>query len=87
MHRKQKVGLSLLLNVHFISKKYSTRFLTVADPDLQIRGGGGEGGDSHPDPEIRRGGGRKTKFCQPLGLQFGLKIRGGGGSFLDPPLS
>ena len=42
-------------------------------PDLQIRGGGG-----HSDPEIRGGAVSKT-FFQPFGLQFGLKIREGGG--------
>ena len=42
----------------------------AADPDLQIREGGGGGG--HPDPEIR-------------GAQS-LKKRGGGKSPLDPPL-
>ena len=49
--------------------------ITVADPDLLIKRGGGWCG--HPDPEIRP--------------QFGLKIRGGGGGppgapSLDPPL-
>ena len=43
---------------------------TVADPDLQIRGGGG-----HPDPEIS-GGGLQKDFFLPFGPQFGLKIRG-----------
>ena len=33
-------------------------YRTVADPDLQIRGGGGGG---HPDPEIRGGGGGGEK--------------------------
>ena len=59
---------------------------SLADPDLQIRVGG-----SHLDPEIRGGGGRRLKknFFRPFGPQFGLKIRGGGGSWaspLDPPL-
>ena len=36
----------------------------MANPDLQIRRGGGAG---HPDPEIGEGG-----------TQFGLQIRGGG---------
>ena len=47
--------------------------LSMADPDLQIRGRPG-----HPDPEItgeRRG--LKKKFFRPFGPQFGLKIRGG----------
>ena len=42
---------------------------SVADPGLQIRGGGGWGG--HPDPEIRaRGGGAVSKkfFFSPSGL-------------------
>ena len=39
----------------------------MADPDLQIRVGGGGG---HPDPEIR--------FFRPLRPQFSLKISGGG---------
>ena len=41
----------------------------MADPDLQIRGGG------HPDPEIKAGVSQKN--FQPFGPQFGLKIRGG----------
>ena len=40
--------------------------------------GGGGGGDSHPDPEIRGGGSQRIVF-RPFGLQFGLKIMGGGG--------
>ena len=44
--------------------------IAVADPDLQIRGGGG-----HPDPEIR-GGGLKKNFFDPSGLRFGPKITG-----------
>ena len=56
--------------------------LTVADADLQMRGG--LGGPAHPDPEI--GGGRgQSQFGQ-----FGLKMRGGGvgpSQFpLNPPL-
>ena len=43
----------------------------MADPDLQVRGGGGVGG--HPDPEIR---GEEGKLFKPLGPQFSLKIRG-----------
>ena len=60
----------------------------VADPDLQIRGGwwgshpdlqirgGGGGGGSHPDPEIRGS-------FEP---QFGLKIRGAWAPPLDLPM-
>ena len=47
--------------------------VAVADPDLQIREGGG-GGD-HPYPEIRTGWSKF--FFRPFGPQFGLKIRGG----------
>ena len=66
----------------------------MADPDLQIREGGG-----HPDPEIRGGGGAGLpKFFWPFGPQFGLKIQlyeaGGGGEGraphtppLDPPVT
>ena len=55
----------------------------MADPDLQIRGGGG-----HPDPEIRGGDDLKKNYFRHLGPQFGLKEKGGGpaGPSLDPPL-
>ena len=32
------------------------------DPDLDIRGGGGERGDGQPDPKIRAGGQTPKKF-------------------------
>ena len=48
----------------------------VADPDLQIRGGGGGGWGSQPDPEIR-------ESFEP---QFGLKIRGAWAPSLDLPM-
>ena len=42
----------------------------LADPDLQIRGGGGEvGGRGHLDPEIR-GPSLKKKFLSPSGLSL-----------------
>ena len=45
----------------------------MADPNLQISGGGGgRGKGDHTDPEIR-------------GAQFGLKIRGSLGSPAPPP--
>ena len=44
---------------------------SVADPDNQIRGGGG-----HPDPEIRGMPGLKKNIFRHFGPQFGLKIRG-----------
>ena len=51
--------------------------LTVADPDLQIRGG--RGGPAHSDPEIGGvvGGGGGRGLSQ-FG-QFGLQMKGGGG--------
>lgn len=53
--------------------------MTVAGPDLQIRGDGGGGG--HADPEIKRGPGLNF-FFRPFLAQFGLKLSGGG-----PPLA
>ena len=54
----------------------------VADPDLQIGGGG-----SHPDPDIRGGGGgggggglSPKKIFRPFRPHFGRKIRGDPGS-------
>ena len=44
----------------------------VADPDLQIRGGG-----AHSDPGIR-GGGLPKEFFSVLRASFWSKIRGGG---------
>ena len=43
-------------------------YRTVADPDLQIRGGGGGGG--HPDPEIRAGGWSEKKLFGPSALSL-----------------
>ena len=50
------------------------KFVSVADPDLQIRGVPG-----NPDPDIRRGGRSPKKISRPFGPQFGLKIREGPG--------
>ena len=45
--------------------------IAVADPGLQIRGVGGGGRGSHPDPEIRGGGGGLKKiFFGPSGLNL-----------------
>ena len=54
----------------------------MADPDLQIslgvgELGGGGGGDSNPDSEIRGGPGLPTFPFRPFGPQFGLKIKEG----------
>ena len=54
----------LSLETRVSSKK--NQYCTVADPDLQIRGGGG--GPGHPDSEIRRGAGLKNIFFGPSGL-------------------
>ena len=45
-----------------IDKIISAQHGSVADPHLQIRGGGVEGG-SHPDPEIAAGPGVKKLFA------------------------
>ena len=45
----------------------------MADPDLQVREGGG-----HPDPEITEEPGLNRTFFRPFGPQFGLKVRVGG---------
>ena len=54
----------------------------MADPYLQIRGGGG--GD--PDPEIRGGLALKKHVFRPFGPYFDLKIRGAREP-RDPPLN
>ena len=46
----------------------------MANPDLQIGGGGGEGESGHSDSEVR--GAVKKNFFWPFGHDFGLKIRG-----------
>ena len=58
----------------------------MADPDLQIRRGGG----GHPHPERRGGTGLQKNFFPPFGPHFGRKVRGGQAPRahpLDPPLS
>ena len=58
---------------------------SMADPDLQIRGGGG-GGD--PEPKLTRGGGAVSKkfFGPSSGLSLVYKQVGGGGGWGFPPL-
>ena len=60
-----------------VRNTWASPLLPVADPDLQIRG---EGGGSHPDPEIR-GGRSPEKFFS----HFGGKIRGSRAP-REPPL-
>ena len=48
--------------------------MSVANPDREIRGGGG----AHPDPEIRGGGTLQKNFFRPFGPHFRRKIRGVG---------
>ena len=61
----------------------------LADPDLQIRGGGEVGGRGHLDPEIR-GPGLKKKFFSALRGSVWSRNKGKGrapwASPLDPPL-
>ena len=69
-----------------MSNLITPHHLALEETELQIREGG-----RHPDPEIRgRGGGVDAVskfFFRPFGLQFGLKIKGGGGGgSLDPSL-
>ena len=57
----------------------------MADPDLQIRVGGG-GVVGIPDPEKKAGGpGLPKKFFSPFGPHFARKIRGGGGQAAPEP--
>ena len=51
---------------------------TVADPDHQIKGGGG-GGPGHPDPEVRGGGRPQKNFFSALRASFWSKNKGKGG--------
>ena len=46
--------------------------IPVADPDLQIRGGGG----GHPDPEIR-GGPASKKMFSAVRVSFSSENKGG----------
>ena len=54
----------------------------MADPDLQIRGGGGSG---HPDPEIR-GEERDQKFFPALRASVWSKNKWAGGRPPGPPV-
>ena len=50
----------------------------LADPDLQIRGGGRGGGPGHPDPEIRGMGRSNKKIFSALRATDWSKSEGGG---------
>ena len=50
------------LPVLWALKWFACKLITVPDPDLEIKGGGG-------------GNGRRSHFFRPFGPQFGLKIR------------
>ena len=65
-------------NKSFIDQACSVKMAgyAVADPDLQIGGGGGA---SHPDFEIRGGSGLQKQIFRPFGPHFALSIRGGEG--------
>ena len=54
------------------SKERFPRIVPVADPDLQIRPGGGNG---HPDPEIG-GAGLQKNFFRPFRASFWSKKKG-----------
>ena len=58
----------------------------LADPDLQIRGGGGEGGPGHPDPEIRGMGRSNKNFFSALRATDWSKSEGGGWASRAPSL-
>ena len=45
---------------------------------------GGGGGGSRPLDKVGAGGGLQKIFFRPFGLQFGLKIRGGGAILPSP---
>ena len=67
-------------NKSFIDQACSGKMAgyAVADPDLQRKVGGGVGaGGSHPDFEIRGGGGLQKQIFRPFGAHFALSIRGG----------
>ena len=69
--------LSFLLSLsQLLSLTLSLAFISVADPDLQIRG------VVHPDPDIKRGGGRgsQKKFFSALRTSVWSKNKGRGGS-------
>jgi len=67
------IGIHICTNAYFIpvklplistekSRETSAVFTSMADPDLQVRGGG------HPDPEIRGSPGLQKNFFGPSNL-------------------
>ena len=76
LHLQPREKAAILVNSSTIVVDSSNSIVlltAMADPDLQIRGGGG-----HPDPEITGGVSRRIFFL-PFGPHFGRKIRGGPG--------
>ena len=73
----------VLLNCNFaiIQEDNVRRINPVADPDLQIRAGGGRSSR----PRDKGGPGLQKNFFRPFDPHFGLKIRGAR-ALLDPPL-
>ena len=68
-----KVYEILFENHIILSNNYSTKARSVADSDLQLRGGAA-GGGGHPDPEKRGGVGLKKKIVRaPSGLSLVYK--------------
>ena len=75
-HKKPQTQLQQVSDVKGWSlSSVAMGLIAVADPDLQIREGGG--GWGYPDPEIM-GGGLKFSF-RPFRPQFGPKVTGSPG--------
>ena len=66
----------------YIMQCFFPSVCTVADPEVQIRGGGGGSSRSLDKGRARS----PPNFFWPFGPHFGKKNGGGGGSPLDPPL-
>ena len=76
------IGIDICTNAYVIpvklplistekSRETSAVLTSMANPDLQVRAGGG--GAGHPDPEIRGSPGLQKPFFGPLGLILGEK--------------
>ena len=83
LHLQPREKAAILVNSSTIVVDSSNSIVlltAMADPDLQIRGGGG-----HPDPEIT-GGGLQKDFFFALRASFWSKNKGGPGAPRTPPL-